>query len=67
MRSKLRMAALLLLGVLAGTCHGHGFLTSPRSRAVVIGRADWEAAGGNGLGTAPYRAFNDQADVCGDP
>jgi hypothetical protein len=74
------LSVLLALGLLATTCNAHGFLSSPRSRALVLGYQQWEAAGANGLGPRnaatndynrysiapfPYRA--DKPDVCGDP
>ncbi|KAG2483260.1 hypothetical protein HYH03_017858 [Edaphochlamys debaryana] len=70
---KALVLATAVLAVLAiDGCHAHGFLESPLSRARALGYQEWEAAGGNGIGS-PRRYYsdggflNDQADVCGDP
>ncbi|KXZ41203.1 hypothetical protein GPECTOR_655g775 [Gonium pectorale] len=71
-RSPLLLLAACLLA-LAVTCHGHAFLLSPLSRARGMGRDEYTASAGNGLGTWPFRKnpdgsnLNDQPDVCGDP
>ncbi|GIL45914.1 hypothetical protein Vafri_3035 [Volvox africanus] len=68
------LGVVIFLSTSAISVYGHGFLQSPLSRARAVGRAEWEAAGGNGLGLRPFRTYpdtgflvNDRADVCGDP
>ena len=62
MQHALLVITCCLLALAPPLIKAHGFMTVPRSRAIASGYAEWEAAGGNGLG-ASFSASSPK-DLC---
>ena len=50
MQHALLVIASCLLALAPSLSEAHGFMRVPLSRAIATGYAEWEAAGGNGMG-----------------
>jgi hypothetical protein len=59
------LVAAGLMAMMITHCRGHGFLSNPRSRMLVLGYDEYSASAGNGnYDLAPSDRY---PDVCGDP
>ena len=52
MQHALLVITSCLLALAPSLSEAHGFMKVPLSRAIATGSAEWEAAGGNGLGAS---------------